>query len=142
MGRGALDCGNERIGRLLDAVVEERVAAVQAEDQPCTHRLPECRVDLRLSWPVNHAQGGGLCADPQTGELFQGILGGGGQAVQLADHEIHHVVAVALGPDARHVPSPSGRARVEREQPLLSQRGDELDREEWIAAGLLVHELR
>jgi hypothetical protein len=37
---------------------------------------------------------------------------------------------------------PSPRDRVEREQPLFGQRGEELDREEWIASGLLMQQLR
>ena len=36
----------------------------------------------------------------------------------------------------------AARDRVEREQPLFGQRGEELDREERIAAGLLLHQLR
>ena len=40
------------------------------------------------------------------------------------------------------VRDPGRRVRVEREQPFLGQRREELDREERIAAGLLVHELR
>ena len=39
------------------------------------------------------------------------------------------------------VPAPARRAMIEREQPLLGQRGKKLDREERIAGGLLVHQL-
>jgi len=34
------------------------------------------------------------------------------------------------------------RDRVERKQPFFRQRGEELDREERIASGLLLHQLR
>ena len=60
----------------------------------------------------------------------------------FSDHEIHDVIGVALRADAIDVPSPGRRDRVEREQPLFGQRREELDREERIAAGLLVHQLR
>ena len=42
--RRPLVLGDERIGRLLDAVVEELVASVQAEDEPRADGLPEVRV--------------------------------------------------------------------------------------------------
>ena len=40
------------------------------------------------------------------------------------------------------VPLPGCVSRVEREQSFLGQRREELDREERIASGLLVHQLR
>ncbi len=63
-----------------------------------------------------------------------------GQTAQLPGHEIHHVFGVILGADARQIPAPSRCARVEHEQPLLGQCRQELDCEERIAPGLLVHE--
>ena len=104
--------------------------------------FPERRVHRLLCFPVNQGQGGDLGDVAQAGELFQGFLGGGGEPLQLLDHEIHHVVGVALGADAIDVPLPGWRDGVEREQPLFVQRREELDREERIAAGLLVHQLR
>jgi len=47
-----------------------------------------------------------------------------------------------LAADARQVPSSMlSASRFEFEQPFLGHRHEELDREEWIAAGLLVHQL-
>src|ERR1700683_507111 len=40
----------------------------------------------------------------QAGELFQGILGRGGKALQLPHHQIHDVICVVLGADAIHIP--------------------------------------
>jgi hypothetical protein len=91
---------------------------------------------------VNRAQSRDWCAVSQAGELLQSLLGGGRQAAQLADHEIHHIVGETLGTDAVQVPGPAGGAGVERQQPFLGQRGDKLDREERISAGFLVHQLR
>ena len=79
---------------------------------------------------------------PRQASCFRASCVGDGKPPQLPGHEIHDVVGVALGADAIDVPSPGGRDGVEREQPLLGQRGEELDREERIAAGLLVHQLR
>ncbi len=70
------------------------------------------------------------------------FLGGGRKPLQLLGHEIHHVIGEALGADAIHVPLPGPRDRVEREQSLFGQRREELDHEERISAGLLLHQLR
>ena len=93
-------------------------------------------------FPVNPGQSGDLGDVAQAGEPFQGLLGGCRQPLQLPGHELHHVVGVVPGADAIHVPLPSPRDGLEREQPLFGQRREELDREEWIAAGLLMHQLR
>ncbi len=42
----ALAFGDKRIRRLLNTVVEERVGALQAKDQPSAGGLQERRVDL------------------------------------------------------------------------------------------------
>ena len=68
MDRCPLPFRDERVGRLLDAVVEEGVGAFQAEDESRPNRLPERRVDLLLWFPVNQAQGSDLGDVPQTGE--------------------------------------------------------------------------
>ena len=64
------------------------------------------------------------------------------QALELPHHEIRHVVSVALRANPSQVPDPGGRIRVEPEQPFLGQRREELDCEERIAAGPLLHQLR
>ena len=80
---------------------------------------------------------------PEAGELPQRLLRGRRQASQPADDEFHHVVGVALRVNALRVPRPAAARRGRRQsRPVLQQRGQELDDEEWIAAGLLVHQLR
>jgi len=108
------------------------------DDEISADSLPECRVYRLLSCPVNQGQGGDRGDIAQTGQLLQGFLGGGRKPSQLPDHEVHHVIGVALGADAIHVPLPSPRDRVERKLALFAERGEELDREEWISAGLLL----
>ena len=66
----------------------------------------------------------------------------GGQAGELAHHQVHHVFAIALGADALQVPEPAPGPGAEDEQLLLGQGGQELDREERIAAGLVVNQVR
>ena len=65
-----------------------------------------------------------------------------GRRVELSDHEVHHVVGVALGVNAIEVPRPAGRAMIEGEQSLFGERVKKLNDEERIAGRLLVHQLR
>ena len=122
--------------------MQELVGATLMEDEPGVDGFPECRVHRLLCFPVNQGQSSDLGDVAQARELFQDFLGGCGQPPQLPGHEIHHVVGVALGADVIDVPLPGWCDWVEREQPLFGQRREELDREEGIAAGLLVHQLR
>ena len=95
-----------------------------------------------LCFPVNQGQRGNLRRVPQTGELFQGLLGGRRESLQLAHHQLHHVIGVALGVNALEIPGPARGIMIEGEHAFFGERGQELDGEEWIAAGLLVHQLR
>ena len=98
------------------------------------HRLLFCR--------LNESNGGDICDVPKTGELFHRLLGGNGEPLHLFDQEVRNVVGVAPGADAIDVRSPGQRDRVEHEEPVFVQSHEELDREERITAGLLVHQLR
>ena len=91
---------------------------------------------------LDQDQNEGFRGVAQTGELFQGVLGGRRQSPQLPGHKVHHVAGVVLGADAIDVPLPAWRGRVEREQSFFGQLREELDRKEWITACLLVNELR
>ena len=71
MDVGTLLVGDERIGRLLDAVVQEPVGAVLAKDEPGVDGFPEGRVCLLLCCPVNQGQSGDLGAVAQAGQLFR-----------------------------------------------------------------------
>ncbi len=139
---GTLLIRNQRVGRLLDPVVQKSAGTLLVEDDPGADGFPEGSVHRFLCCPVNQGHGGGRGDIAQAGELFQGFLGGGRKPSQLPGHEIHHVVSVALGTDAVDVPSPGPRNRVECQQPFFGQRDKELDREERISAGLLLHQLR
>ncbi len=97
-------------------------------------------MDLRLRGPVQQTQGRGRGAAAEAGEEFQRLLRGGGQTVELAKHEFDHVVGEFLGADAADVPGPGAGVRIEREQALVGQHGDELDREEGIAAGFFAYQ--
>ena len=101
MYHGPFAFRSERIGRLLDTVVEECVAVIQAKDESRANSLPQSGVYLLLSFPLYQAQCGNLGAAPETGEQSYCFLGHVGQAVQLAGHEIgdgavHRAVAAAF----------------------------------------------
>src|SRR5262249_62282149 len=83
-----------------------------------------------------------LCSVSESGQILQGVLCGEREAAQLAYHEIDDVVGVAPRSDRREVPVPSASVSLEGDQIVLDQLLQELIREERIAGGLLVHELR
>ncbi len=122
--------------------MQKFVGALLPKDEPGADSLPEGRVHRLLRFPQDHRQRGDLDDIAQARELFERFLRRGGEPLQLCGHEFHHVVGVVLGANAIEVPVPGERDRVEREQPFIGQRRDELNREERIAAGLLLHEFR
>ncbi len=122
--------------------MQEPVRITLAVDEARVDGFPEGRVHRLRCFPMNQDQCGDLDDVAQAGEVSQGFLGGGREPLQLPGHEFHHVVGVVPGADAIDVPLPGQRDRVERQQTLFGQRREELDREERIAAGLLLHELR
>ena len=97
---------DQRISRLLDSVVKKSEGALLMQDEPGVDGFPEGRVHRLLCCPVNQGKRRGRGDIAQAGELFQGFLRGGGKALQLSGHEIHHVIGVALGADAIDVPLP------------------------------------
>ncbi len=86
MSRRSLALGDQRVGRFLDAIVEECVGVLKAEDEPRTDRLPEIRVDLLLWSALYHGQGWDPGNVSQAGEAFECFPCSLGQALQLADH--------------------------------------------------------
>src|SRR2546430_14591818 len=112
------------------------------EDESGSQRFLQIAVQCLLRILVDHRQQGKLRAVTQTGELPQGLLGVDRQAPQLANHEVDQVVRVPLGVNASQVPGPARRAVIEREQSFVDQRRKKLNREEWIAGRLLVHQVR
>jgi hypothetical protein len=93
--------------------VQEFVGALLLDDEPGMHGLPECGVH---PFALDEDQNEGFRGVAQTGELFQGVPGGGRQSPQLRGHKIDHVAGVVLGADAIEIPLPAWRGRVERYQ--------------------------
>jgi len=100
------------------------------------------RVDRLLRGLVHERQRRERSAVSQARQLLEGLLGVDGQAVQLPDHEVHHVLGVPRGVHALEVPRPAPLAMLEGEHPLVRERGQELHGEKRIAGRLVVHQLR
>ncbi len=122
--------------------MQERVAGIPAQDEPCASGLPNVGIDRALCFVSNHAQGRDLSGVSETSKQFQSVHRPIRQALKLPDHEIHHIVGEALGLNARQVPVPCLPAAVERDEPFLGQYRDELDDEEGITSGFVLHQLR
>ena len=91
---------------------------------------------------ANERQRTGLGGVSQAREQSQHAARFDRQPVQLPGHEVRHVVRVFLGVDAIEVPGPSRLLVVEGEQALLGEHVEELDHEERVTGGLVVHEMR
>ena len=139
---GTLIFRNQRIGRLLDSVVQKPAGAFMAEDEAAADSFREACAQRLLCCPVNQSQGRCVRDIAQTRELFEGFLGGGRKPLQLLHHKIHDVFGEAFGVDATNVPVPSLRDWIECEHPLFGQCQEELYCEERISAGFLLHQLR
>ena len=118
MGRGASVLRDQRIGGFLHPVVDEPVEARQALDQLESDRLPQSRVDLILRGPEHDRERRDVSDIAETGELLQRLLRFVRQAGELADHQVHDVVGVALGVDAIEIPGPAPSLMIEGEQSL------------------------
>src|ERR1700692_215315 len=110
-------------------------------DQLQTNGVPEIQTNVLAEFPQNDRKHRDLGGVAEAGELLQRRLGLDRQAGQSSDHEVHHVVGVPLSVNAIELPAPARRVMIEAEQPLVGQRDKELDREERIAAGLLLDQL-
>src|SRR5450631_12909 len=138
MRHGPLVLDDERIGRLLDAIVEECVRAARTKDEADPNSFPQrcvCRFVARL---VNQRKRLRLGSIPQAGQLAENLLSRWRQTAQLRRHEIRDVVGITLGANAIQVPGPSPFTIVECEQTLLDKYGNQLIGEEWIARRLLM----
>ncbi|MFY0533374.1 hypothetical protein [Nannocystis pusilla] len=140
--RRPLAARDERIGRLLDAIVEEFVRAGHAEDEPCLNGLREGGLRVLLRAALDQRQVGILRGVSQTRELLQRLLGRWRQPLELPDHQLDHVVGEALLADLRDVPAERSRAPVEPDQAFFAERVEELDGEEGVAGRLLVDQRR
>src|SRR5436190_6192030 len=118
--------------------MDKAVNALQTYNQLQTDRLPQIRADLLLRGPVNDRKCRDFVDVAEAGKLLQCSLGLGGQAGQLPDHQVHHVVGVTLGVNAIETPGPARVAMVEGQQSLFGERREELDREKRIAGRLLM----
>ena len=77
----------------------------------------------------------------KTGELLQRSLGFIRQPGELADHEVHDIVGVALGMNAPQIPGPALCAMIEGEKSFVGERIKKLQHKERVAGGLRVHQL-
>ena len=98
---------DQRIGRLLNPVVWEGVISLHAEDQPVAGCIQKPSVNALFGLSEDHTQGRYLSHVPQTGELLESDLRPVRQSLQFPQHEIHHIVGVALGANSVQVKGPA-----------------------------------
>src|SRR4029077_19892923 len=142
MNIGALYFRNQRVRRFVNAVVSEPVCTLGPEYEAGLLGMLQIAIEFLFAALVDRCEYGSVGAVAETGQMAQRTLSVGRQAMQLADHQVDDIVRVPLRMNASQVPGPVGLALLEREQSFLDQRGKKLNDEEWIAAGLLMHQFR
>src|SRR5262249_41179298 len=127
---------DQRIGGLEDAVVQEFIALWSLEQQPVEQRGLERRADRLLCLAGQRAEEAhrelAVNASGELQELERAL----GDALELAQDQLDHIVGDLPGLDLRDVPLPGPPPRVEADELLLVERAEELHDEEWIAARL------
>ncbi|WP_437968662.1 hypothetical protein WMF04_04925 [Sorangium sp. So ce260] len=133
--------GDHRVGGLLDLVVDEAMARAVARDE----LFPERRLDA----PVKLVDG--ALADgrerAQIEAVAEGrseperVLRGGGQAADVAPHEVEDVIRVLEGAYRREVPRPAA-GLIEGQRAAVVDRFEEALDEERVSACLLQHQGR
>ena len=142
MGRRPFARGDQRVGRLLEPVVDEPIGARLRLDQFLPYGRPQGGVDPLLRNSKDDRKHRGVGDVSETGHLLQGSLRCGRQPGEFPEHEVHDVIGVSLGVNAIEVPGPARRIMVEGEHSFFGERKHELNGEERVATGLLEHQLR
>lgn len=140
MQGGAPLLGDRAVGGFLHPVMGEGQTVARAEQELGAQRLFHRRQDGVLAAVIDHGQGGEVGAAAQTGDALQVGAHRFRQAAKAVGHQFDDVVGEALFADARNAPHPAADGAVEAEKLVVHQRGQELDGEERIAAGLVVHQ--
>src|SRR6266404_923001 len=122
--------------------MDKLVGAPKLDEQLLPGSLPQVRADRLLRCPVDDRKCRDFGHASEAGKLLQSSLGLNGEAGQLPDHQVHHIVGVTLGVNAIEIPGPSRSTMIEGEQALFGERRNELKREKRVASRLLMHQLR
>ncbi len=133
---------DQRIRRLMDAIMHKPVGTVLTLDQLQPHRRRQCGVNVRHRHIKDCGQRVETRDVAQAGQLLQRLAGFLGQPRQFADHQIDDIVGVALAVDQVHIPPPALARRLVCQQLLLGQGVQKLDDEERIASGLVQYQPR
>jgi len=128
--------GSTNRARLLDAIVDELVRPIDARDESGPPTASQSAVSRSVDGSTaNDRQGSRASATfSQAGEQRHRLLGRRRQTLFSLAIMSSTTLSVKPLPSMRcHVPSPRRRARVELHQPLLGERGEELDGEERVS---------
>ena len=80
---GARAFGDHRVGRLLNAVVQERIRSLQTKNQAAADGIPHPSVDLPVGLPKSESEQRDVGYVPETSELLQSALRGVRQSLEI-----------------------------------------------------------
>jgi hypothetical protein len=90
---------NQRVGRLVDAVVREFVRSAQRQDQFEAESFPQSRLHCLLRRFQSDRESGEIGGISDAGELLKRCLRGCRQPAQPANHELYDIVCITFGTD-------------------------------------------
>ena len=136
--------GVERLAEIagLDRLGEVAVAGVERDHQPLAQRLPQPGAEIGDGALPDEGEGGEIELLPHAGAEREHAPRRFREPAEARDQQVDHVVGGDRRLDPRLVPRPPPRRRVEAEELLFGQGGQELLQEEGIAVRLAKQRLR
>src|ERR1700750_1623668 len=99
-------------------------------------------MDRLLRLASDHAERADVAAVSDSGELLQRSLGRRGKLRQLRKQEVDNIIGVSFGTNAIDIGGPARGIMIAGKRAPLSERREELDGKERIAADLVVDQSR
>src|SRR6266568_8352269 len=133
---------NQRIGGLLNPIMEEPVASLAGDSGAGADRVAKTCMHRIVGFAAQLCQGRKVSVTAEAGEQLQRFLGLRSKTPQPADHQVHRIVAEPLVDDSVQIPCPRPRKRIELDHPFFGEAGEKLSGEKGIAAAASrVHQL-
>src|SRR6266852_9950958 len=131
---GATFRRNQRVGSLLNPIMEEPVASLAGDSGAGADGVAETCMHRFVGFAAQLCQGRKVSVTAEAGEQLQRFLGLRSKTPQPADHQVHRIVAEPLVDDSVQIPCPRPRARIEFDKTLFGETSEKLSDKKGIAA--------
>src|SRR5713101_5952798 len=122
---GATFRRNQRVGSLLNPIMEEPVASLAGDSGAGADGVAETCMHRFVGFAAQLCQGRKVSVTAEAGEQLQRFLGLRSKTPQSADHQVHRIVAESLVvDDSVQIPRPRPGERIELDQPYFGEAGE------------------